>query len=273
MKQPLLPFYNTYRSTRDEPVAELVLLHGWGLHSIVWDQLMPSLLANFQVTVIDLPGMGQSPLPNQPYNLAFVTEQVLAVMPEKAHIIGWSLGGLVALNIAQQAVERVLSVATFNTSPKFTADESWVPAMAPEVLAKFAELLAEDQEGTLIRFLALNCKGSATVQQDVRELRDILYFCGLPNPRALAGGLEILQHTDLRTALPQLAVPTLMLFGENDHIVPAAALNAVQELSTQVDVGLLAEMAHVPFISDPKLSAMALNEFYQRHFGVTSSSE
>jgi len=273
MKQPLLPFYNTYRSTSEQPVAELVLLHGWGLHSIVWDHLMPSLLASFQVTVIDLPGMGQSPLPNKDYDLAFVTEQVLAVMPKKAHLVGWSLGGLVALNIAYQAPERVLSVAAFNTNPKFTADASWPAAMTPEVLAKFAEMLAEDQEGTLIRFLALNCKGSATVQQDVRELRDILYFCGLPNPKALAGGLDILSTADLRAILPQLPMPVLMLFGETDHIVPAAAMNAVEELNTKVEVALLAQMAHVPFISDPKLSALALYDFYHKHFGVTLTSD
>lgn len=273
MKQPLLPFYNTYRSTSEQPVAELVLLHGWGLHSIVWDHLMPSLLANFQVTVIDLPGMGQSPLPNRDYDLAFVTEQVLAVMPEQAHLVGWSLGGLVALHIAHQAPERVLSVATFNASPKFTADDTWQAAMAPEVLAKFAELLAEDQEGTLIRFLALNCKGSVTMQQDVRELRDILYFCGLPNPKALAGGLEILRTVDLRSALAQITVPVLMLFGEADHIVPAAAMNAVEDLGAGVEVALLAQMAHVPFISDPQLSAQALYDFYNQHIGVTLDSD
>lgn len=273
MKQPLLPFYNTYRSTSEQPVAELVLLHGWGLHSIVWDHLMPSLLANFQVTVIDLPGMGQSPLPNRDYDLAFVTEQVLAVMPEQAHLVGWSLGGLVALNIAHQAPERVLSVATFNASPKFTADDTWQAAMAPEVLAKFAELLAEDQEGTLIRFLALNCKGSVTMQQDVRELRDILYFCGLPNPKALAGGLEILRTVDLRSALAHITVPVLMLFGEADHIVPAAAMNAVEDLGAGVEVALLAQMAHVPFISDPQLSAQALYDFYNQHIGVTHDSD
>ncbi|HLR16268.1 MAG TPA: pimeloyl-ACP methyl ester esterase BioH [Alcanivoracaceae bacterium] len=262
MRRKLLPFYNTYQSTAAGAVPELVLLHGWGLHSIAWDDIMPALLASFQVTVIDLPGMGQSPLPNTEYDLNFLTQQVAAVMPEQAHVIGWGLGGLVALNMAAQQPQKILSIATFGTSPKFTAADDWPTAMAPEILEKFAEVLAEDQEGTLIRYLALNCKGSVTQPRDIKVMQEILYFCGLPDPRALAGGFRIMQETDLREVLAQLNVPVLMLFGEHDHIVPAATLGAVKELAPHVEVALLKEVAHVPFISAPELSAQALNDFY-----------
>lgn len=262
MKRPLLPFYNTYQSTAAGSVPELTLLHGWGLHSIAWDDLMPSLLAHFQVTVVDLPGMGQSPMPNAYYDLAFVTEQVAAVMPEHSHVLGWGLGGLVALNLAAQHPKRVLSVATFATSPRFTANDDWATAMAPDILDKFLEVLGEDQEGTLIRYLALNCKGSVTQELDIKVMQEILYFCGLPDPRALAGGFEIMLDADLREELPQLSMPVLMLFGEYDHIVPPAAMAAVAKLAPQVQVALLKDVAHVPFISAPELSAQALRDFY-----------
>lgn len=262
MKHALLPFYNTYQSTAAGPVPELTLLHGWGLHSIAWDDLMPVLLTQFQVTVIDLPGMGQSPLPNAYYDLPFVAEQVAAVMPAQSHVLGWGLGGLVGLHLAAQWPQRVLSLATFGTSPKFTAAADWPAAMPADILAKFLEVLAEDQEGTLIRYLALNCKGSANQQHDIKVMQEILYFCGLPDPRALAGGFEIMLDADLRETLTGLSQPVLMLFGEHDHIVPAAAMVAVQELAPNVQVALLKDVAHVPFISAPELSAHALQDFY-----------
>ncbi|WP_111658056.1 pimeloyl-ACP methyl ester esterase BioH [Isoalcanivorax indicus] len=261
----LKPFHNIYRSTAADPeqAPDLVLLHGWGLHSIVWDDIMPGLLAHFRVTVIDLPGMGQSPLPNDEYTLDFLVNRMLSVMPEKAHVMGWSLGGLVGIALANAHPERVQSLVTVGTTPRFTASDDWPAAMPAEILGKFAEVFEEDQEGTLIRFLALNCKGSATLREDVRRLKDILYFCGLPAGRALRGGLTILREADLRSTLAQVKQPLLMLFGENDNLVPAAVIPDIQALHPQMDWALLADMAHVPFISAPDLYLQALLDFYR----------
>ena len=109
----LIPFHNTYRPTgvSMEDADDIVLIHGWGLHAIVFDDIVPALLEHFRVTVVDLPGMGQSPLPNDDYTLDFLAEQVLAIMPERAHLLGWSLGGLVALAMADKAPEREIGRA------------------------------------------------------------------------------------------------------------------------------------------------------------------
>jgi pimeloyl-[acyl-carrier protein] methyl ester esterase len=261
----LVPFHNIYKPTGvDNDTAEdLVLLHGWGLHSIAWDSVVPALLEHFRVTVIDLPGMGQSPLPNGDYDLDFVADQIRRVLPEYCHLLGWSLGGLVALKIALDEPERVQSVATVATTPRFTASDDWPTAMKPDILAKFAELMEEDYEGTLVRFLALNCKGSATMRADVELLKEILYFCGLPAQRALRGGLEILRDTDLRAELPDLQPPALMLFGENDNLVPAAVMGEIEQLAPGIQLALLRDVAHVPFVSTPDLFSRALLDFYR----------
>lgn len=264
----LKPFHNTYRCTGNagDDAPDLVLLHGWGLHSIVWDDVMPALLQHFRVTVIDLPGMGQSPLPNQDYTLDFLVEQVREVMPAQCHLVGWSLGGLVAIRLAQRFPQQVLSLVMVACSPCFVARDGWPAAMRADILQKFAELYEEDNEGTLIRFLALNAKGSDTQQQDVAKLRDILYFCGLPAPRALREGLVILRDTDLRDAVKELEQPALMLFGEHDHIVPAAALEAVRDLAPQVEVALMQGVSHVPQVSAPDTFARALQDFWRDAF-------
>jgi len=261
----LVPFHNCYRCTGDagDAAPDLVLLHGWGLHSIVWDDIMPGLLAHFRVTVIDLPGMGQSPLPNRDYTLAFLAEQMLSVMPEKCHLLGWSLGGLVAMEIARCDPQRVQSLVTLNCSPRYVVADDWPAAMAVEIFDKFAELFAEDAEGTLIRFLALNAKGADSLRDDVRKLKDILYFCGLPAPRALRDGLVILRDTDLRGVLATLSMPMLMLFGEHDHIVPAAVMAQIESLGSGVRLALIRDVAHVPMVSAPDTLVAALEDFWQ----------
>lgn len=259
----LLPFHNTYRSTGPGNAPDLVLLHGWGLHSIVWDDIMPGLLRHFRVTVIDLPGMGQSPLPNDHYDLDFLVDQVASVMPEHAHLMGWSLGGLVALRLAERLPRRVFSVVTACTSPRFTRGDDWPAAMPPEILAKFAEIFDEDQEGTLIRFLALNCKGAMTQKDDIRKLREILYFCGLPAGRALREGLKILRDTDMRAELHNLDVPLMMLFGETDNLVPAAVMADIEKLAPDIRLALQQGVSHVPFVSAPEVYLQAVMDFYR----------
>lgn len=245
----LVLFHNAYRCTgpQGDNAADLVLLHGWGLHSIAWDDVMPSLLKHFRVTVIDLPGMGQSPMPAGDYTLEYMVEHVHAILPQHCHVMGWSLGGLVAQRLATQYPQQVLSLTLVAATPKFVAAENW-PGVEQELLDRFMQVFDEDVEGTLIRFLALNCKDAVTVRDDVRKLKDILYFCGLPAPRALRGGLEVLRDTDLRHELAAIKQPLLLLFGEHDNIVPAAV---AEKLSASHLVSVIKGVSHVPFVSRP----------------------
>lgn len=263
----LTPFFNHYRSTAERPtesVEHLTLLHGWGAHSLVWDELMPALLARFSVTVIDLPGMGNSPIPNAPYTLDLLAEQVTSVLPEKTHLLGWSLGGLVAIELATRLPERVLSVATLATNACFCVRDDWACAMPASVLDKFGERLKEDANGTLIRFMALNCNGGSQQQDDLHKLKQILHFCGLPAPRALREGLVILRDTDMRQALAALSQPLLMLFGENDAIVPQAAARQTQPLlAANGCVDVLTGAAHLAFLGGHQQVATRLEAFWQ----------
>lgn len=264
----LIPFHNTYKATgvSDDQAQDIVLIHGWGLHAIVFDDIVPALLERFRVTVVDLPGMGQSPLPNDPYTLDFLADQVAAVMPARAHLLGWSLGGLVALRLALDHPDRVQSVVTVATTPRFTAADDWPAAMKPDIFNAFEHMCREDYEGTLVRFLALNCKGAESMRQDVARLKEILYFCGLPAHRALREGLAILRDTDLRGDLAALDMPLHMIFGARDNIVPAAAMAAVEPLlNERGDTALIEQVAHVPFLSAPDTFTRAVYDFYRRH--------
>ncbi len=265
----LIPFHNTYRATgvSDEQAGDIVLLHGWGLHSIAFDDIVPALLERFRVTVVDLPGMGQSPLPNRDYTLEFLAEQVAGVMPPRAHLLGWSLGGLVALRLALMYPERVQSVVTVATTPRFMVADDWPAAMPVELFDTFEQMCRDDYEAALVRFLALNCKGSQSMREDIARLKDILYFCGLPAHRALREGLAILRRSDLRDELAQLTMPLRMVFGEHDHIVPAAAMDAVVPLlNEQSDTALIEGAAHVAFLSSPDVFTRIVHDFHHHHF-------
>lgn len=255
-------YHDTYAHTGDqEKPADLVLLHGWGLHGQVWDAVIPALLEKFQVTVIDLPGFGRSPMPGGDYSLDYLVQHVLAVAPEKAVWIGWSLGGMVAMRMAAQFPERVTALVTVASTPQFVADEHWPHALKPEMLQGFRNLLDEDWEGTLIRFLALQCKDSDHMRDDVRTLKEILYFHGLPAQKALRAGLEILRDVRLLNDLARIHCPTLHLFGERDNLIPVAASTAIHTVQPGAAIVILRGVSHVPFLSVPESFVAACLDF------------
>ncbi|MDX1694423.1 MAG: pimeloyl-ACP methyl ester esterase BioH, partial [Ketobacteraceae bacterium] len=241
-------YHDVFRCTSDKAdPPEMILIHGWGLHSLVWDDVMPGLLENFQVTVVDLPGLGRSPMPAGEYDLDYLVNHVLSIAPEKAVWVGWSLGGLVAMAAASRFPERVSALISVCSSPQFTASPAWPAAMREDILQGFIDVFEEDWEGTLIRFLALQCKDSATIKKDIRQLKELMLFHGLPAQKALRAGLKILKNTSLLEELPRIQAPTLHVFGENDNLVPVGVSAMIKEVQPDCETSVIRSVSHVPF--------------------------
>lgn len=250
---------------------DIVLLHGWGMNSLVWDDIMPGLLKQHRVTVIDLPGLGRSPVPGGDYNLDYLTRHVAEVAPGNAIWMGWSLGGLIAMNMAIQHPERVSALVSVASTPSFVTRNDqhgqWHCAMPEKILNGFMEIFEEDAEGTLIRFLALQCKDSPTIRKDIKKLKEMVYFYGLPAPQALRHGLQILRSEDLRSQLKQINCPTLFVLGRYDNLVPVGVSQAIHEYMPDADVAIIEETAHAVIISSPELFLTAVDEFFQNTAG------
>src|SRR5271170_7944996 len=105
--------------------SNLVLLHGWGFNSTVWKTFLPYLENDFTVTALDLLGFGKNIHVDKTLTLDLLTENVLENSPQSAVFVGWSLGGLVAMNIAIHYPERISQLITLASTPKFVADRDW----------------------------------------------------------------------------------------------------------------------------------------------------
>lgn len=239
----------------------MIFLHGWGLHRGVWDDTLATLNRT-DALAIDLPGYGHSAALAEDYTLpALAAAMLRALPPQPATLVGWSLGGMVAMQLALDHPERVARLVLVGSSPQFVADDTWPHAMAAATLEDFAEQLLADHAGTIRRFLALQALGSEHGRDTLTRLKAKLAVAPPPDPRALAGGLRILRDATLVPRLMELAeltMPITVIHGERDTLAPLAAARAVVEHLRRAELRVIDGAGHAPFLSHPERFIEAL---------------
>jgi pimeloyl-[acyl-carrier protein] methyl ester esterase len=242
----------------------LVLLHGWGLNVRVWDGLTAALCDRFRIIAVDLPGHGRSVwLPERSSlaeQAAQIAETVGAIATEYS-LLGWSLGGQMALQLAatpDRAVDRLVLIAT---TPRLTAGPDWPHGAPPARLVAQAQDLETDYRRTVSDFLELQVRGSAGSAAALEQLRAALFAHGYPAVAALARGLELLRETDLRPLLTDITLPTLVIAGQYDRVTLPAASHALADALANARYVEIRRAAHAPFLSHlPKLDTL-LSDF------------
>lgn len=240
-------------------VRDLVLLHGWGSGSGVWDDLAPRLAPRFRVHALPLPGY-DADFARAASSLQATVDYIARAAPRRCGVVGWSLGGEVALAWSRRKPRQVQRMALIATTPCFTGRPGWRCATAPAVLHEFGRAIAADRDGTLTRFVAVQARGDAREQQVAGVLQP-LYKNGLAD-EVLAAGLAVLSSTDLRRELPKVRQPVLVMHGARDCIVPPAAGRRLAQALPNARFTLLRTCAHAPFVSQPERTAKALREFF-----------
>jgi pimeloyl-[acyl-carrier protein] methyl ester esterase len=227
----------------------VVLVHGWGMHGGVWLEVAEALATSYTVAIIDLPGHGRSALGDAPFTLDHLVDELVVNVAEPAVWVGWSLGGAVAARLATRAPDRVKGVMLVASSPCFAAKPQWPHGMAEATLAQFAAALAANYKILLDTFVSLQSMGAMDSREQIRLLRDRLFEHGVPDMRALRGGLDILQSLDARDEWAALTVPLWLVYGDRDRIVPSSLVGALRGLLPTARLDVIAGAAHAPFLS------------------------
>jgi pimeloyl-[acyl-carrier protein] methyl ester esterase len=228
----------------------LVLLHGWGVNSGVWQPITAQLEQYFSVTYVDLPGFGENyqVLPKS-YDLMSLAISVASVVPENSVLVGWSLGGLVAQQIALHEPEKVSQLVLIATSPKFQKSDDW-PGIEPTILQAFSQQLVKNLSKTIDRFLAIQAMGSDSAKSDIKKIKSSIEASPQADISALTAGLTILEQVDLRAELASLTMPVHWMLGRLDSLVPAKLNEYVQQrLPSNHSVTIFTHASHAPFIS------------------------
>lgn len=237
----------------------LVLLHGWGLAPSVWQPLRAHLDADWPCQAVALPGHDASaPVPAEA-TLDAWTDALAPGLPDGALMCGWSLGALVAMNLALRHPAKVARLALIGASPCFVQQPDWPCALATDTVDGFRHDFAAEPDKTLRRFIALQALGDAGRREVTRHLGASL--APLDAATGLADGLTILAHTDLRAAATAIACPVRLLHGAHDALMPADAARWLADALPQARYSEFADAGHAPFITRAADCATLLQGF------------
>lgn len=238
----------------------LLLIHGWGMHRGMWGQVTEQLAQTHRVHLLDLPGYGNS-ASCAPYELDTLVQQLSAQFEQPLSVVGWSLGGQLALRWAQLHPAQFKKLILVATTPCFVQKPDWECAMAESTLQDFAASLLQNHALTLKKFLALQLRGSENERELLLDLRARLFAHGEPDMAALSGGLNILRDTDLRAGLEKITQRTLLIAGERDTLTPSAASEYMAQTLPNVQLHIIKGAAHAPFLSHPDIFVQHLTSF------------
>lgn len=234
----------------------LVLVHGWAMHSGIFEPLIEPLASHYSLHLVDLPGHGRSRTDTR-LDLDAIATELVRRIPAGAVWAGWSLGGWVALQAAYRAPSRIGALALIASSPRFVTAADWSFGVDASVFHQFARGLETDFQATVSGFLELEAHGSRVAAAQLQALRQEVFRHGPPSLDALLQGLTLLQTRDLRPAVEGLESPSLWIAGRRDRLVRAAAMRWAAATAAHGHY-LELDSGHMPFLSDTQAVADAL---------------
>lgn len=243
-------------------MSDLALIHGWGMGRHAWTPVLAALARqapHCRIHLLDLPGYAAA----SPDSGSFAqqAQTMLAALPSGVVLCGWSLGALLAMQAAVLMPQRISRLILVGATPCFMQREDWPQAQPPALLDGFMQAIGEQPELTLQRFAALLNQGDAQARHHVRQLRQGLASHPLPEQGSLQQGLRWLREVDLRAVAASIRIPTLLIHGEHDSLMPLAAVHWLHTTLPDSRLDVFADAAHAPFLNDPERFARLLGEY------------
>lgn len=230
----------------------MILIHGFGFHSFVWEPVAARLAANYTVHRFTLAGYDGAP------GGADGRDSERLAAHEDAHWVGWSMGGLVALSALEDGL-RPRSLTLLASQPCMVARDGWPHAIGSSAFQDFRRRIRLDREAAMRHFAALVTHGDGRGQ----EIRDQLQAAPVPDRATLERGLDLLEHADLRGTWIQNPVPQQCILGEHDALVPADAAESLRALRPEARLDSIPGSGHALPLSEPERCAASMRTFWR----------
>jgi len=245
----------------------LVLLHGIGGRADVWEPQLEAFSSRYRVIAWYMPGYdGSSPLPEMTFPaLADALETLLgSLSATRVHLVGHSMGGMVALEFLRRRATALASVCLYATNPGIARPET--PEAADAARARAEEFfrrrvgpidagmsMREMAEGLLDRLLAANAPESARIAA-------IESVSAVP-PDVYRQAMRAFLSFDGTDVVPEIKLPTLVIAGSEDRTMPPRVVEAMARQIPGARFEVIPGVGHLANLEDPPAFNRVLADF------------
>ena len=232
----------------------IVLIHGWGADSQIWQDFPNQLSQYADVYTLDLPGFGGI-APLNSYSEETVIDWLHQQLPETCYLLGLSLGGMLSRAVAAQTPSRVRGVITIGANIRFVQDDQCPWGMSTSDFNDFSQIWRQSPNTCLKRFKNLQTQGDLRQRQLMAELRHLNFKI---DRSGATGMLNLLVAIDGSEHIKHINCPSLALFGAEDALVPAEAAALLPQSCTTV---VIPQASHLPHLSTPTVVLREIKRF------------
>jgi 3-oxoadipate enol-lactonase len=236
----------------------VVLLHGYPLDGAMWSGVARALAPNLQILKPDLPGHGENAAPaaESVEGQADFVEALLAALPGKVGLAGFSMGGYVALALMKRRPENVRAFALVDT--KAGADDEAGRAKRNEAIATVrAGGVAPIAQAMLGKLLSPEGLKKADLVERASRIMT------RQKPETVEADLVAMRdRADQTASLSSIAVPTLVVVGELDVLTPLSESQAIAAAIPGARLVTIPGAGHLAPMERPRAVAAALGDFF-----------
>lgn len=266
-----MPFFETSEgiSIHYETAGEglpLLFIHGWASSGSVWE-LQKELAESWRLIMPDLRGHGLSSHPDSGYSFEDFArdlhELFINLDLTRVVLVAWSMGVLTALQAFPLIRERLAALVFVSGTSKFTADNEYPDGLPSSESRGLGLRLKKDFEGTIRDFTKGMFTESELGQGSHDRMLSAIHCVMLPGNNAAQDALKSLASADLRSVLPTVGLPVLLITGSADRICPSSASRYMAGLLPDARLEILEGAGHAPFITRPVEFAASLKKFIE----------
>jgi len=240
----------------------LLLIMGIGYTSAMWFRILPDLVARHRVITYDNRGVGASDIPPGPYLIPHHASDALTVLDaagvSDAHVLGISLGGVIATELGLSHPDRVRSLILGSIGaigPSYIQPE---PALFETELAR-RSMAREEGVRAMIPFTYDPATPQERIEEDI-AVRLRTY----PSPEGYAAQVAWVGTFESESRVPSISVPTLVMHGETDRYVPVENARILARLIPGAELVVLPHASHLFLTDQPEATGAAVLGFLEK---------